>query len=312
MVDIVKNTKNQIIELYNNNVSFSKIEKITGINRKKVSKFLVEEGLYAKKKPNSAKTKYSKDETIFEIIDTEAKAYWLGFLYADGYVDTTYGKVSIALKQEDINHLIKFKNFMKSNVSPRQLYDKWAYKIEIHSMKIADDLTKLGCFQNKSLTLKFPSAEQVPEYLIHHFLRGYFDGDGSITIVLPNQDKRNYFLQPSIRIVGTEDILNNFEKYILNSLDRTNPNNRIHSKNWNENTQAISYSGYNQVRKIFNLLYKDSTVFLTRKLIRFNQFGMYLPPQEEAIRLLEAITTELSEEPVKLDLSNRQLDTEGD
>lgn len=306
-------TENEIIKLFKEGVSFTQIQEKTGINRKKISNFLVQKGLYIKKKANITNVKYKKDESIFEQINTEEKAYWLGFLYADGYVDTTYGKVRIALKESDVNHLKKFKKFLKSDAPIKQKIDNWAYQFEVSSMKIAQDLEKLGCFQCKSLSLKFPSKKQVPEHLIHHFIRGYFDGDGSITVVLPNIEQRNYYLQPSIHIVGTSDVLNHIEKYFLKALDRDKPNKRIHSKQWNENTQAMSYSGNKQVLKIFNYLYKDATVFLTRKLLRFNQFGMYLPPQEEAIKLLESITAELSEEPVKLDdldLLGRQFESE--
>ena len=306
-------TENEIIKLFKEGVSFTQIQEKTGINRKKISNFLVQKGLYIKKKANITNVKYKKDESIFEQINTEEKAYWLGFLYADGYVDTTYGKVRIALKESDVNHLKKFKKFLKSDAPIKQKIDNWAYQFEVSSMKIAQDLEKLCCFQCKSLSLKFPSKKQVPEHLIHHFIRGYFDGDGSITVVLPNIEQRNYYLQPSIHIVGTSDVLNHIEKYFLKALDRDKPNKRIHSKQWNENTQAMSYSGNKQVLKIFNYLYKDATVFLTRKLLRFNQFGMYLPPQEEAIKLLESITAELSEEPVKLDdldLLGRQFESE--
>ena len=309
-----KETENEIIKLFKEGISFTQIQKLTGINRKKVSRLLVSKGLYTKKKANITNVKYKKDESVFEKIDTEEKAYWLGFLYADGYIDTTYGKVRIALKESDINHLKKFRKFMKSDAPIKQRIENWAYQFEISSMKIAKDLEKLGCFQCKSLSLKFPSKEQVPEYLIHHFIRGYFDGDGSITVILPNVNERNYFLQPSIRIIGTPDILDNIEKYFLEILNRNKPNKRIHSKQWNENTQAISYSGNKQVLKIFNYLYENATVFLTRKLLRFNQFGMYLPPQEEAIKLLESITAELSEEAVKFDdleSLNRQFESEG-
>ena len=313
-IDITEELKNQIIDLYQKGISFTQIQNITGINRKKVSDFLVKEGIYTKKISTGGSSKYHKDESVFEIIDTEHKAYWLGFLYADGYVDTIYGKTRIALKQEDINHLKKFKRFMSSDAPIVQRIENWAFQIDIHSMKIAEDLTKLGCFQCKSLTLKFPTTEQVPEHLIHHFLRGYFDGDGAITAIQPSINNRSYYLQPSINIVGTPEFLDGFEYYILKAIGRTEPNKRITKKEWNNQTQAFTYSGTLLVPKIFDFLYKDATIFLTRKLLRFNQFGMYLPPQEEAIRTLERITAELSEEPVKLnDLESlsRQFESEG-
>lgn len=54
------------------------------------------------------------DNTVFDSIDTEEKAYWLGFLYADGNVHSTANIVSLSLKLSDINHLEKFKTFLKA------------------------------------------------------------------------------------------------------------------------------------------------------------------------------------------------------
>lgn len=42
------------------------------------------------------------------------------------------------------------------------------------------DLSKHGCVPNKSLILKFPTT--LPNELVNDFIRGYFDGDGSVYI----------------------------------------------------------------------------------------------------------------------------------
>lgn len=43
--------------------------------------------------------------TYFENIDTEEKAYWLGFLYADGYVNANEDKIELCLAEKDFHHL---------------------------------------------------------------------------------------------------------------------------------------------------------------------------------------------------------------
>ena len=58
------------------------------------------------------------DEHSFDVIDTEEKAYWLGFLYADGNVSNTKNEVGITLQSSDIKHLYKFKTFLKSSKIP--------------------------------------------------------------------------------------------------------------------------------------------------------------------------------------------------
>ena len=80
--------------------------------------------------------------------------------------------------------------------------------LEQRSQKTVDDLKKLGCVENKSLILTFPSKEQVPEEFIYHFIRGYFDGDGSIC----KKEKSNC-TNYSINIVGTESFIKSLSQY---------------------------------------------------------------------------------------------------
>lgn len=121
----------------------------------------------------------------------------------------------MTLKKDDLSHIEKFKSFMKcdNRISFRE--KQQAYRISIYSKELSDDLTKLGCFQNKSLKLKFPTSKQVPDKLIHHFMRGYFDGDGCIC-----------FGQGQLRfsVIGTKDFLLEYEKIILKVLNRKKSN----------------------------------------------------------------------------------------
>lgn len=56
-------------------------------------------------------------------------------------------------------------------------------RIQISSKTLTADLLKLGCTPRKSLTLKFPNDGIFKSNdLIRHFIRGYFDGDGSVFI----------------------------------------------------------------------------------------------------------------------------------
>lgn len=88
--------------------SAAKIAKKYCINRKTIINHLKKEGF----KINKHKSTYFINENIFEKIDTEEKAYWLGFIYADGYVSTNTYAFGIELSIKDIDHLIKFKKFL--------------------------------------------------------------------------------------------------------------------------------------------------------------------------------------------------------
>jgi hypothetical protein len=115
---------------------------------------------------------------IFQNIDTEEKAYWLGFLYADGCVHSQENKIELGLAEKDYEHLNKFRNFLqiKNKIAYRD--STKSYRLSFRSKKSKQDLIALGYIPCKSLLLHFPNSQQVPDYLIKHFIRGYFDGDG--------------------------------------------------------------------------------------------------------------------------------------
>ena len=92
------------LEMYKNGVSLSQIGKELGINRKRLSKDFKKLGIEIVQNGQ----KYLYNQNIFEIIDTEEKAYWLGFLYADGYININHG-VELCLAECDYEHLIKLR-----------------------------------------------------------------------------------------------------------------------------------------------------------------------------------------------------------
>lgn len=136
--------------------------------------------------------RYVKNVTFFDVIDTEPKAYWLGLLYADG--NNNGRGLSLGLKAADRDHLDAFADIMfvglrptlKHSKAPAMILGKevmnqaGSYKVQVYSEHISRALSRLGCVPAKSAILTFPSAEQVPSHLLRHFIRGYFDGDGSI------------------------------------------------------------------------------------------------------------------------------------
>ena len=211
-------------------------------------------------KGTSKNRKYFFDLSYFSKIDTEEKAYWLGFLYADGYV--TYKGVSIlALQEKDKDHLDKFRKAIKADDIELQYSAKTkSYRICLSSVEFADNLMNLGCVQAKSLILKFPSEEQVPNHLIHHFMRGYFDGDGCMYIC----DKYTM----AFSVIGTKEFLDVYEKILLENCKNKTKTKR-QKKDLNKNTEYLTYSGRKRIQEIYNFLYKDATVYLERKREKF-------------------------------------------
>lgn len=135
-------------------------------------------------------TQYNVDEKYFEQINSADKAYWLGWLYADGYISEEEGYFRLSLQERDGYIVEKFKEDIQYDgplvYKNLQKYAKEGQIIQnqrmlaVNRRKIVNDLVKLGCKQGKSLTCEFPTEDQVPNEFLGDFLRGYFDGDGCI------------------------------------------------------------------------------------------------------------------------------------
>ena len=195
----------------------------------------------------------------FEIIDTEEKAYWLGFLYADGSVGSTDNRIELGLAEKDLNHIEKFKEFIgvPNKISYRPQTKSYRYIFK--SIPCKEDLIKQGCMPKKSLILKFPTEQQVPNYLIKHFIRGYFDGDGWFS------NTSSCF---QVGIIGTEDFIKGF----LNIIEIQNKNNKIFTVHREDGAKRYVFGGLNDVTNFLNWIYKDATIYLDRKYNHYLDF----------------------------------------
>lgn len=259
-----------LIKFQESNLSVSKFCKQHKISMKWFLIYLNKHGIFVENKQNAVKF----DETIFDSIDTEEKAYWLGFIFADGYISSLTDNskhnynFELSLKGSDINHLNKFNTFMKhikNNVSLGKVSCngkicercRWG----IRNKHLWTTLNSYGCVPNKSLILKFPDKSIFKsEDLIIHFIRGYFDGDGCLSYA----DKKHS--RVAFSLLGTEHFLSGCNKYFGN----------IYSlrKEVRKNLYVLSASG-NKNSKAFdfvNSLYKDAHIYLDRKFERYEYF----------------------------------------
>ena len=222
------------------------------------------------------KRTYSLDETVFETIDTEEKAYWLGFLYADGYISNDGMILEIGLSSKDKNHLEKFKLFIQSDcpIKDRDVFLNGksfpSSRIQVCSKKMSSDLEALGCGNNKSLTLQFPTNEQVPKKLIHHFMRGYFDGDGCY--FLRSADNQRHF-----SVIGTEDFVKEYD----NVLFELGVNQTKYGRAGK--AYVLRHGGNRQVPLITSFLYNNASIYLERK-----HNSIFLPSPEETPVMMSA------------------------
>lgn len=197
--------------------------------------------------------------TNFEIIDTEEKAYWLGFLYADGSVNSKENRIELQLAAKDVKHIEKFKKFMQINNKICYREKTNSYRISFRSDKCKQDLIDKGCIPKKSLILKFPTEEQVPLNLIRHFIRGYFDGDGWFS----NTGKTF-----QVGIIGTYDFILGFLKY-GQGFTKKNKIFNVHREN---GAKRYMFSAYLDVLHFLNWIYQDANIYLDRKYEKYLEF----------------------------------------
>lgn len=213
---------------------------------------------------NTRKRKYNCNDNYFENIDSEEKAYWLGFLMADGCVQSKR-KFKLTLQIRDYSHLEKFKKSIDSD----NLIYIWKNKnnreyceIVISSTKMVESLEKLGCVSRKTKIVKFPP--NLNDKLIRHWIRGYFDGDGCIHRDEINKTNVHISIASS-SVIMLEDILKNIIK--LTSC-RTNIGS-IYSK---YGVPKLDFHSVEALNLINSLFYEEANIFLQRKKNIFNSY----------------------------------------
>lgn len=242
---------------------YKEIGKKVGISRDAVVYIFRKRGI--KNRPSKSRpTKFKLNNGYFSEINSAKKAYILGFLYADGYNQETCGTVQLTLNDQDKYILYEIgEELFDGNISILKR-TKSSHGLFLYSKELSADLKNKGCHQNKSLTLKFPTRVQVPEKYISHFIRGIFDGDGCISI---HDSRPKNGLRAAVRIAGTEDIVFNISD-IFNKIGIVN----YFYKPKAANVQYICISSLENVRKVYDYIYDNAEIFLSRKKEKFEKF----------------------------------------
>jgi hypothetical protein len=209
---------------------------------------------------HASKLKYKYDESFFDNIDTEEKAYFLGLMYADGYNHETADYISLCLTDYELvdrfrHALATDRPIYEGHSSRRDGYiGKLKYDLRVFGKHICSALASKGCYQGKSLSLKFPPADILPIGLASAFCRGYFDGDGCIHIRKQGRNK-------VVHICGTEAFL-------------TSMANRLPCPSYvrQRHQNTIWFLGIYQMEHINSFrdwLYESATIWLDRKRCKF-------------------------------------------
>lgn len=196
--------------------------------------------------------KHHFNEKFFSVIDSEEKAYWLGFIMADGCVYQGTGetyRLQINLKYDDLPHLNKFQESIGSDykVQIKKIKDYQVAQLKINSTEMCKDLMKLGVVPRKSLVCEMP---KIDESLVCHFIRGYFDGDGCVRLSVGEHITRCF------SIAGGELMLASINKRLNINIRNLNRGNDLFS---------IDTGSKKDLLRIYDYLYGDATIYLQRK-----------------------------------------------
>ena len=218
---------------------------------------------------------YTLDECFFDVIDTEEKAYWLGFCLADGGLregdnGKAYG-LRVALNPVDRSHLVKLATALKTDSPIVPFTDNKGYEsveLCVWSVHLAKSLSRLECRLRKTCTHGTPI---IPTELYRHLYRGASDGDGCLT----QTDRRWCY-----SLIGSPRFVADYQNWLMREANLRRTKLGTHGR-----ARVVAYGGNKQVRRIGKLLYGGAEVYLDRK------FALYclLTGQHDLARKLLAV-----------------------
>lgn len=238
-------------------ISLTKLGKKYGIRRQLISEVLKSRRISIINYQNISRI----NENVFDEIDTEEKAYWLGFIYADGCITSKGNRLEIRLSAKDENVLIKFTNFIgdKNHYRHAMSNGNPCVHYSVRNKHIWNVLNNYGCTPRKSLTVKFPNENIFKHiYLIRDFIRGYCDGDGCLWIY-KNQNRK----LECVEFCGSYDFLKKMDEYFPE-------HSNVHEKKDNK-IHVIKYAAL-KARRNALFMYENSTIYMERKYSIFESF----------------------------------------
>jgi hypothetical protein len=189
----------------------------------------------------------------------------------------------LLLSQVDIDVLEKFKYDIKFTGPIEYRNDKINYgekygikiskiaKIRISSKELREDLINLGCMPQKTFLIKFP-YKYVPDSLLSHFIRGYFDGDGSVFI--RKYKRKDGKIRGFAQITSTDNIVQEIKSYLVNKYNFNKNSICISPHSKSKGISILTIASFPAMKLFREFLYKDATNFLSRKKILFD--SLYL------------------------------------
>lgn len=248
-------------DYYGKNISPEDISKKHGVCMQTIYNYL-----HSNEKRIKGMSEYhnpNMNHRYFKEIDTERKAYFLGFIIADGNVSTRVSSspcISIAIQSRDVPILHTLKEELRTDNKVCHVKNETRDEVSlsVHSKEMAEDLAKYGVVPRKTHTSYLPT--NVPREFMPHLIRGLIDGDGWVQN--PKSGVKWGFCGNKRVVTQVRDFLSEeINVYNVKVLERER-----------DSTCSINYGGVKNSKLIADYMYEGATVYLERKYERFKEF----------------------------------------
>lgn len=218
--------------------------------------------------------KHAVNAAYFSQIETERQAYWLGLLWADGNIGKTAkrcaGPNRLRLVQlwtrkkliqsflDDINTDVAIKCIKKSGHAP-------IASVDINSRPLCVSLQTLG-FGLKSERVNIPP---MGSNLLRHFLRGYFDGDGCLSLYEQQVGDVTVYKQ-EWSLTGNQTFLENLRNTYEPIIGITSATKMKRYKR-TSNAVTLRYGGKYDVLRVCRYMYDGATIYLEEKRMQYDR-----------------------------------------
>lgn len=263
----------ELYDLYKNGMTMRELASSRDFSEESIRRWFIEKGLNTKL---LCKPKF--DYTYFNNIDTSRKAYYLGFLFADGCIEKNDYNITIFLQDRDSSIIHSFYNDLKSQLKIyyREAHHntKAQYGLSLNSKDMYKDLVNLGVKDNKSIEgMNFPLLDS---NLIPHFIRGFFDGDGTICLRQAMYKGRKNGINRQMKFTCTcKSFIERLSKEIYLGCGALGLIKEIsnYSKTKSRTTTIynLQYWRVEDLKSLYTYLYNNSDICLERKRLKMEQ-----------------------------------------
>lgn len=262
---------------FNEGKSQDEIAKELGVSQWVVCKRLRDAGLKARDRSAAGSHRlYDRNELALDEL-TPKTAWVIGWFVSDGFIETGRDAIGMRVSISDLDILEKLKKFF-NYTGPIYFYETKLKKtgklykgarLKISSLALVEALGKYGIHRNKTTREVFPKPilETDNEEIIKNFIKGVFEGDGSVLF----DEVSNSLL---FQVVGTKELLLSIQRQLMRFLGvgKTKLTRNISTTNH----YALRYRGRYNAMQILDWIYKDSSFHLDRKYNKYLAIKSFL------------------------------------